>query len=73
MMCFPEEGWALPDEDIDLFVKACSGNPFCLRLDGTSFGYKPEDPRLDHFLWTDKIHDYVSSKDLEALAASHTW
>ena len=64
MMCFPEEVWALPDEAIDLFVKACGGNPLCLRLDGTSFGCQPEDPRLDPPLLKDKVQDYVSPKDL---------
>ena len=68
-----EEGWALPERDIDHFVKACGGNPFCWRLDATSFVYKPRDPRLDPLLLRDRIQDYVSSKDLEALKASHTW
>ena len=73
MMNFPEEGWALPEKDIDHYVKGCGVNRFCLRLVGTNFGHDPKDPRWDIVLLRDKIHDYVSSKDLEALEESHTW
>ena len=52
---------------------SCGGNPLCLRLDGTSVGYDPEDPRLNPVWLKDKIRDYVSSGDLEALEKSHTW
>ena len=44
-----------------------------MRLDGTSFRYDPEDPRLDPVLLKDNIHEYVSLGDLEALEKSHTW
>ena len=72
-MCFPEEGWALPGEEIDPSVKACGGNPFSLLLDGSSFGYQPADPRLDPSRLKDKVQGCVSPKDLEALEAFHTW
>ena len=37
------------------------------------FGYDPEDLRLDPVLLKDKVHDYVSAKDLEALEESQMW
>ena len=72
MMNFPEKGWSLPEKSLGHFVTKYGGNLFCLRLDGTSLGHDPEDPRLDPILLKDKIQDYVGAKDLDALEKSHT-
>ena len=45
-MNFPEEGWSLPEGYIDYYVKSCGGTSFCLRLDGTIFGYDPSGPEV---------------------------
>ena len=44
-----------------------------MRLDGARLGHDPEDPRFDPVLLKDKIHDYIGSKDPDALDKSHTW
>ena len=46
-MNFPDEVWALPEKELEFYVKKYGGNPFCLRLDGTALGYDLQDPILN--------------------------
>ena len=72
MMKFSEEGWMLPDDRLERYVKKYGGNPFGLRLDGTALGHDPKDPRLDPFLLKDQVHRFANQKALDALESSHT-